>query len=428
MEMAAIHDLRCTETPIRNVHMGVAFFSPAWRKMGVANGIASYVNNLVPALFAEKVSPIVLTWKVGDQCRDSFVRPLRATKESALGLPERMLRKISLERWMHRQTVRSIVQELDHLQCESAVELFEIEESFGWAYQIAHQVPIPVVVRLHGPWFLMGPLVGGDQENGFRRRVKHEGRGIESAAGISAPSMDVLERTRARYGLPLKEAVVIANPILPCPLKDRWQLPDCDRNLVLFVGRFDGHKGGDVMIDAFVEVARRNSSARLVFVGPDRGMVDSSGKQWTVQEYIKHRFGGSPGERQVEWLGAKSQDEIALLRRKAAVTVVCSRYENFPMAALEAMAAGSPLVVSNVGGLAEIVQHERNGLLCSPEDPGDLSDKILMLLEHPELGAKLGAQAMADAMSRYHPDIIAGLTIEFYREVLARWNSRERNR
>jgi glycosyltransferase involved in cell wall biosynthesis len=266
----------------------------------------------------------------------------------------------------------------------------------------------------------MGPLVGARAEGGFARRVRLEGRGIAHAAGVSAPSEDVLRRTKDHYRLTLKDAVVIPNPVPERPMDKRWTLEASDRNQILFVGRFDGHKGGDTIIDAFAMIAGRNRKACLAFVGPDRGFTDSKGKRWQIHQYMAHRISDPSARERVEYLGFKPPEEIEELRRRAMVTVVCSRYETFSMTAAEAMAGGCPIVATNTGGLAELIQHESNGLLCRPNDPSDLATKILSILDHPEMAASLGAQAARDAASRYHPNIVAQQSIEFYREVLAR--------
>jgi glycosyltransferase involved in cell wall biosynthesis len=109
------------------------------------------------------------------------------------------------------------------------------------------------------------------------------------------------------------------------------------------------------------------------------------------------------------------------------VTAVCSRYENFPNVVLEAMARGCPLVAPEVGGVPEIVQDGRNGLLFRPGDAADLAQKLLALLGNPSLAEKLGRQGAVDCSERYDPDKLAEKTIAFYRQVIERWNHRRRS-
>src|SRR5207237_5245352 len=129
-----------------------------------------------------------------------------------------------------------------------------MEESYGWASRIAPTSPVPLVVRLHGPWFLNGLANGVREDAAFHRRNLWERKGLIAAAGVTAPSRAVLDATRNRFGLELKNSAVIPNPVEPVNPDGRWSLQACDQNRVLVVGRFDRHKGGDLMIDAFCRI------------------------------------------------------------------------------------------------------------------------------------------------------------------------------
>ena len=80
---------------------------------------------------------------------------------------------------------------------------------------------------------------------------------------VSAPSRNVLEQVRDFYGLALPDAEVIPGPTRPVPATERWKLEDCDPVQVLFIGRFDRHKGGDLIIEAFGRVLKVVPEARL---------------------------------------------------------------------------------------------------------------------------------------------------------------------
>ena len=93
------------------------------------------------------------------------------------------------------------------------------------------------------------------------------------------------------------------------------------------------------------------------------------------------------------------------------------------MVALEAMATGCPVIASDVGGLTELIDHGRNGLLCHPGDDADLAEKLRQLLSDHALAARLGQQAAHDAAERFRPTVIAHQTAEFYQHVLRRWRN-----
>jgi glycosyltransferase involved in cell wall biosynthesis len=119
-------------------------------------------------------------------------------------------------------------------------------------------------------------------------------------------------------------------------------------------------------------------------------------------------------------LGQQPFSALASLRRKAMVTIICSRYENAPRALIEAMAMGCPIVAARVGGIPEILEDQRDGLLHRSEDQGDLAAQIIALLRCPSRGAELGSNAAMTCLRRFHPEIIARQTIEFYRRLIQR--------
>ena len=167
---------------------------------------------------------------------------------------------------------RSMVGTLRRAIAERDIQLVEVEESFGMATWLQRALSIPVCVRLHGPWFLNGPAVGVPEDVAFRHRVSAEGRAIADAVALTSSSLDVLERTRAFYGLALEQAEVIHPPTTPVPAADRWRSEGCDPKQILFIGRFDRHKGGDLIIEAFGRVLHAVPDARLCFVGARPGV------------------------------------------------------------------------------------------------------------------------------------------------------------
>lgn len=303
---------------------------------------------------------------------------------------------------------------------EQALDVLELEEFWGIGSWVRRTCGVRVHVRLHGPWFLNGPALGTVEDGSFHRRVQLEGMGIAEADVVSAPSRDVLERVRARYGLTLADAVVIPNPTHPISLGERWRLGACDLDRVLFVGRFDRHKGGDVAIDAFARLLRARPSARLTFVGPDHGIPLEDGSTRGLEAFVRERVPGALEDGRIDWLGAQPYSALAPLRRRAFMTVVSSRYENFPGTLTEAMTMGCPVLAANVGGIPELVQHGLNGLLHRNGDAGDLAARMLELFQDPARAARLGRQAGEDAERRHHPDLIAAQLEQVLMRIIAR--------
>jgi glycosyltransferase involved in cell wall biosynthesis len=391
----------------------VGFVSPGWPPEAIANGIASYTGSIVGGLT-----------ELGTRCEVFTLRPMAAINDRSVHVVPvetssfwyRIRRRIDPQGWPQRAFAQSLAQSVREF---GQLDLLELEESYGWAGMTAGKCPVPTVVRLHGPWFLNGVANGEVQDQAFERRDVAERDGIAAATAVSAPSADVLNRTRQHFNLPLASAAVIPNPVTIPSGGAMWNLAECDPKRIAFIGRFDRHKGGDLALDAFARIAKKSPEAQLDFVGPDRGLVDNSEGIWSINRYLGQKL--SPSARgKVNCHGFQPRSKAAQIRKRALVTIVPSRYETFGLAAAEAMMAGCPLVVAGAGALTELVQDRRNGLVAKPDDADDLADKVLALLNNPNWAVELGRQAAIDAAQRYAPQVVARQTLAFYRSVLGR--------
>ena len=171
------------------------------------------------------------------------------------------------------------------------------------------------------------------------------------------------------------------------------------RKIILMTGRAeDPVKGVDVLHRAGALLAERRSDFEI-------------------------RVTGGDFTRDTEWfkgIGWHSADEMIQLYRECDVCVVPSVWEEpFGLVAVEAMAAGRPVIASRVGGLQDIVQHDQTGLLVDPGDPAQLADHLDRLLDDPELRRRMGAagrervEATYDwrrIIRNYYPPLLERLT------------------
>ena len=141
------------------------------------------------------------------------------------------------------------------------LDVFEIEESFGWSYAISRKHLLPVVVRLHGTWHLNRSLI--DPANamiGNYRREEMEGKELSGAQLATSPSARIFELTRNYYGFELAASRVIRNPIEVPAENATWNIRTCAHNTLLFVGRFDAPKGGNLSVACLRRACRVISS------------------------------------------------------------------------------------------------------------------------------------------------------------------------
>lgn len=156
--------------------------------------------------------------------------------------------------------------------------------------------------------------------------------------------------------------------------------------VVLSLGRIARNKGYDLLIRAFAEVAVREPEARLVLaIGgerlepPEQQILDSC-KELTCELGLRDR---------VTFSGFVPESDMADLYRAADVFVLSSRYEPFGMTAVEAMACGTPAVVTTHGGLFRVLRFGISGLFADTFDSMDLGITILKPLRHPALSERL---------------------------------------
>ncbi len=173
--------------------------------------------------------------------------------------------------------------------------------------------------------------------------------------------------------------------------------------VVLFSGRLEWEKGVHTLLDAMPRLRRRFPGLRLVVVG--RG---------TQQDALQAQARRLRLGRSVVFTGWLSEHELRAVSGAADVAVVPSVYEPFGLVALEAAALGTPLVVADTGGLAEIVEHGETGLVFPPLDPPALADAVTEVLRDEVLRRRIVRAARLVVERDNHWPTIATTTVATY--------------
>ncbi|HEY0070012.1 MAG TPA: glycosyltransferase family 4 protein [Chloroflexia bacterium] len=177
---------------------------------------------------------------------------------------------------------------------------------------------------------------------------------------------------------------------------------------VLFLGQLKERKGYDTLARAMPLVLEKCPTTTFLFAGQNP-------KKAVHLEAIC-RENGSLGS--LVLLGQVDEESKVRLMRSADCLVYPTRYESFGLPPLEAMAAGCPVIATDLPVVSEMVQHEVNGLLVEPESPAALSEAIVRLLTEPGLRARL-VEGGTRTLSRYaEPDLISRIEV-LYRGVSA---------
>lgn len=177
--------------------------------------------------------------------------------------------------------------------------------------------------------------------------------------------------------------------------------------ILLFVGRFVPEKGLDMLIEALPRVVDNGVPAKIVAVG--------EGPQKDEFQRLADSYGLGG---KVHFAGHLDDWTLRALYRVADVAVVPSRFEPFGIVALEAMAAHCPVVVSAVGGLNEIVDHEGTGLKVPPNDAEALAWAITRIIRDPGFKDWIVNNAYQKCLWNYNWDKIAEWTIGVYDDAL----------
>ncbi len=203
-------------------------------------------------------------------------------------------------------------------------------------------------------------------------------------------------------------------PMPPDEAKEFIGVPPCDR-MLLFVGRIEPLKGIDTLIKAIALMQSEGVYVCLTVIGGD---ADSDSEIPTAEmSRLKAMCEEAGVTDLVTFLGKRSQDTLPYYYCASEAVVVPSYYESFGMVALEAMACGVPVVASQVGGLAFLVQDGVTGFTVPVDDPQALADRLTRLICDPELRDKLGKQASAVAAD-YAWEKIAARIVDLYDQVL----------
>jgi D-inositol-3-phosphate glycosyltransferase len=188
--------------------------------------------------------------------------------------------------------------------------------------------------------------------------------------------------------------------------------------LILFVGRVEALKGIDTLLRAMALVAQRHPGClphicvSIVGGDPSQGERAENVEMARLQALRTELGIGDL----VTFLGAKDQDTLQYYYSAAEMVVMPSHYESFGMVALEAMACGTPVIASEVGGLAFVVRNGVTGFHVPHRDPEALAAKIELLLNDEPLRMRLGRRAACWAESYGWP-AIADRLLELFHEV-----------
>jgi D-inositol-3-phosphate glycosyltransferase len=284
----------------------------------------------------------------------------------------------------------------------------------GWvALQLKPLWRVPVIQMFHTLGRMKNRVSSEESQREPERRIQVEHQIIESADCLIAATP--AERTQLMwlYGADMHKIRIIPpgvdishfHPISKVEAKRIIGIPE-NAQMLLFVGRIEPLKGIDTLFHAIAilrsQIPQCLSNLCLSIIGgePERDEQDNTEMQRL--KALREELGLAE---LVTFLGAKSQETLHYYYTAAEAVIMPSHYESFGMVALEAMACGTPVIASEIGGLAYLIQDGVTGFHVPDRDPDELAGKMCLLLKNDELRREMSVAAVQHAQQYAWPQI-----------------------
>lgn len=340
-------------------------------------GVEEVTRRLAAGLRAQGHSPTVITNRWPNSLPRADTIDALPVERHAFRVAHRSVRGLGGWLLYSRPTRRAVIASARAHRCD-VVNVHCVSSNAGYALAAAQALSMPLVVSVHGE--LSGDAAQAYARSGSLRRMLRTL--LARAAGVTAPSDYALTELEQFYGRPLPGARVIRNGV-DLELFGGAR-PVAARRFVLAAGRLVRNKGFDLLIDAWASLPAHAADVALVIAGdgPDLARLEGMAA-------------ASPAADRIEFVGRLSREDLASTMRAATAFVLASRAEAFPLVVLEAMAAGTPVVASAVGGVPEIVRDGDTGLLVPAGDAAALTDALVHVLTDEAAASRRAAAASA---------------------------------
>ena len=302
---------------------------------------------------------------------------------------------------------------------QQAFDLIESPEFDADGRVIREQFPhLPMAVKFHTPKFLVRELNNSVKKPGWLKRLftgsykkmdDAEYRLALAADDLSAPSLSLRSIIAERWEI--DKSLIRHHPYIFLPNETFLRIPVTTLSrTVTFTGRLETRKGVLALAQAIPEVLQKHPDVTFRFIGkPDPG---PNGQPMDV--YLKAKL--APFAANIRFIPRVPPDQIPLLLAETDICVYPSLWENFPNVCLEAMSAARGIVASRNGGMEDMLEDIKGGILIDPKKPGEIAKGICYLLENPEERQAMG-QRCRDKILTYYAGSLLKETAETYREI-----------
>ena len=308
---------------------------------------------------------------------------------------------------------------------------YDLIHSHYWMSGVAAEAlkgrwQVPIVHMFHTLGMMKNRIARNEDEMEGEYRISGERQVIKAADRIIAATQAEQSQLEFLYKAPSSKLTIIPPGVdidhfycIP-PDESKAVIGICaDCRMFLFVGRIEPLKGVDTLIRAISILkdkglmTQKPYSLSIIGGDPEPSPLEINAEMARLK-LLCHNLGLDD---MVVFLGKRSQDSLVYYYSAAEAVIMPSHYESFGMVALEAMACGTPVVASQVGGLAFLVQDEVTGYVVPDGDPDILANRLARLINEPNLSQRLGEQAAACAQEYAWPKITNRI-MDVYKNVL----------
>ncbi len=238
---------------------------------------------------------------------------------------------------------------------------------------------------------------------------------IDSADAVIGVSRNEISLLSKRLDVPDSKVSIIPNGIYPekftpIPHGDEFRSRfDIREKMVLYTGRLASNKGLLTLVESIPSILKENPDTTFVIIGEDEGM----------QEEILKRAGELDVHSKLKMIGYISDYDLFKTAYSAAdVFVLPSEYEAFGIVLLEAMMCETPCVATRVGGVPEVVEDGKTGMLVEYADPAGLADSVNVLLQNKAKRKKMGRAGRKRVLQKFTWSKVAKRVNSLYNKLL----------
>ena len=379
----------------------------------IVGGLGRHVAELLPSLAGQGVEVAVVAPRLRDGPHAEFCDGVSVRRVDVPAAP-----------WADYP---SFVAQTSQALQTAAIELqaqegrFDLIHAHDWlatetAVALKHRWRIPLIATIHATE--RGRGRGGLHNQAAQRINELEWRLTYEAWHVIVCSHFMAHQLSEYFQTPPDKIAVVPNGVhisgTPFDDADHWlnfrrRYVADDERMAFHVGRIVYEKGLHVLLDAWPTVTSK-VKARLVIAGMGESL-----------DALKAQAAGLGILDSVCFAGFIANEDRDRLYHAADLAIFPSLYEPFGIVALEALANACPLVVSDAGGLAEVVQHGITGLVAPADNPGALADAVTAALNRPDMARARAAAALREIRDYYTWPRIAYATIAVYAQVFAQW-------